>query len=132
MYPLQAGGVGLIVSLVSKNQDRGVFLQCMLLGNAMLDGGNTAIQDSFYDMFVKGDCDSFFAAIQNHMRQSMAEFRGGSSVSGMETGREPGAVALLAGHAMADRDAMHQILRCGGSGRGIVKVPDDAIEATDM
>jgi hypothetical protein len=114
--PMQAGGVGLVVSLVSKNLDPGVFQQCMLLGNAMLEGGNTAIQDSFYDLFVTSDCDAFFAAIQNHMRQSMGEYRSGSSVSGLEASREPGAVQLTAGPgaggSLTGEGAIHAIMRC--------------------
>jgi hypothetical protein len=117
---MQAGGVGLVVSLVSKNLDPGVFQQCMLLGNAMLEGGNTAIQDSFYDLFVTSDCDAFFAAIQNHMRQSMGEYRSGSSVSGLEASREPGAVQLTAGPgpgagaSLTGEGAIHAIMRCVG------------------
>jgi hypothetical protein len=54
------------------------------------------------------------------MRQSMGEYRSGSSVSGLEASREPGAVQLTAGPgagagaSLTGEGAIHAIMRCVG------------------
>eukprot|EP01135_Chromosphaera_perkinsii_P005608 Nk52_evm22s355 gene=Nk52_evmTU22s355 len=67
--------VDLIVDLVRHRGDRLIFLESMNFANALLDGGNNAIQKLFYERFQEEYDGFFFLELQERIRQARLELK---------------------------------------------------------
>ncbi|KAM9815199.1 inositol 1,4,5-trisphosphate receptor type 2 isoform X1 [Syngnathus typhle] len=79
------GATELVIDLIVNTKNDQVFEESVLLGNALLQGGNTQIQDSFYSQLYKQKkSERFFKVFYDRMRLAQQEIRATVSVNMFE------------------------------------------------
>ena len=72
------GASELIVKIVTKSPSTPVFIEAMLLAQALLYGGNTAVQGSFYELLTKLDhnnAEKFFFELIQRMQVAQTDLK---------------------------------------------------------
>ncbi|EDV24936.1 uncharacterized protein TRIADDRAFT_56365 [Trichoplax adhaerens] len=77
------GASDLVIDLVMTSISRRVFLESIELGIALLEGGNSVIQASFFDRFCQSKSEAFFKCICDRMKEAQLEIK--NSISLMTT-----------------------------------------------
>ncbi|XP_016523534.1 inositol 1,4,5-trisphosphate receptor type 2 isoform X1 [Poecilia formosa] len=78
----KVGATELVIDLIVSTKNDRVFEQSILLGIALLKGGNTQIQNSFYNqLFKQKNSEKFFKVFYDRLRMAQQEIRSTVSVN---------------------------------------------------
>ncbi|CAK9290328.1 unnamed protein product [Gordionus sp. m RMFG-2023] len=77
------GATNLIIDLIIKNPNLNIFMECLELGIAVLEGGNQTVQKSFHEILSKDalKCDSFFKVISEHILNAQMDIKSSTSAN---------------------------------------------------
>nr|XP_055029662.1 inositol 1,4,5-trisphosphate receptor type 2 [Misgurnus anguillicaudatus] len=79
------GASELVIDLIVSTKNDRIFEESIQLGIALLRGGNTQIQNSFYNLLRKQKkCENFFKVFYDRMEQALKEIRSSVSVNMFE------------------------------------------------
>ncbi|XP_043943593.1 inositol 1,4,5-trisphosphate receptor type 2 isoform X2 [Protopterus annectens] len=92
MYDIQCqldreGASQLVIDLIVLTKNDRIFTECILLGIALLEGGNTQIQKSFYkQLYEEKKSEKFFKVFHDRMKAAQQEIRATVTVNTTDLG----------------------------------------------
>nr|XP_014427115.1 inositol 1,4,5-trisphosphate receptor type 3 [Pelodiscus sinensis] len=84
------GATKLVSDLIMNTKNEKIFQESILLAIRLLDGGNTEIQKSFYNLMMSDrKCEKFFKVLHDRMKKAQQETKSTVSVNMSDIGNKP-------------------------------------------
>uniref|UniRef100_A0A8C8S4G5 Inositol 1,4,5-trisphosphate receptor n=1 Tax=Pelusios castaneus TaxID=367368 RepID=A0A8C8S4G5_9SAUR len=84
------GATKLVSDLIMNTKNEKIFQESILLAIRLLDGGNTEIQKSFYNLMTSDKkCEKFFKVLHDRMKKAQQETKSTVSVNMSDIGNKP-------------------------------------------